>query len=162
MSLLALAQQFTFVVVGHTRGGPGNGTLPTQRYAELVREVRREAPAFVVLTGDLVYGDFEAKAVDRAAVEKDWNAVDAVFAQFGCPVHRVPGNHDLWERTTQELWTSRYGELQKSFEHEGSQFLLLNSCWTPAPGSHEHCPPRFIRAALPLKGRQTPVIDYVG
>jgi hypothetical protein len=145
LAALALAQSYSFAVIGHTRGGPGNGTLPMERYDELVREVQRAAPNFVVLTGDLVYGDFEAKSVDRAAVEKDWDAVDAVFARFGCPVHRVPGNHDVWERTTLELWTSRYGALQKSFEHEGSQFLLLNSCWLPEAGSDAQCPPRFIR-----------------
>ncbi|MCC7011624.1 MAG: metallophosphoesterase [Planctomycetes bacterium] len=142
---LALAQSYTFAVVGHTRGGPGNGTLPMERYDELVREVRRCKPAFVVLTGDLVYGDFEAREVDRAAVESDWDAVDRVFARFECPVHRVPGNHDLWDPTTRDLWTERYGELQKSFDYEGSKFLLLNSCWTPAPGETGQCPPRFIR-----------------
>ena len=145
LAALLVAQAFSFVVIGHTRGGPGNGTLPAERYAEMVDEVRALHPSFVVLTGDLVYGDFEATTVDRAAVEKDWDAVDAVFAQFGCPVHRVPGNHDLWEPTTRDLWTARYGELQKSFEFGGSKFLLLNSCWTPAPGETGQCPPKFIR-----------------
>lgn len=143
--LAALAQEFSFVVLGHTRGGPGNGTLPTARYEELVREVRRCAPDFVVLTGDLVYGDFEAAIVDRDAVRRDWEAVDAVFAEFGCPVHRVPGNHDVWEPVTRDLWIERYGALQKSFAYEGARFLLLNSCWTPAPGETGQCPPKYIR-----------------
>jgi hypothetical protein len=60
-------------------------------------------------------------------------------------VHRVPGNHDVWEPTTRDIWTQRYGALQKSFEHEGSKFLLLNSCWLPAPGENAQCPPKFIR-----------------
>jgi hypothetical protein len=145
LAALEIAQAFSFVVIGHTRGGPGNGVMPTARYDEMVREIRALHPSFVVLTGDLVYGDFEAQTVDRAAVEKDWNAVDAVFAQLDCPIHRVPGNHDLWEPTTRDLWTSRYGELQKSFEFEHSKFLLLNSCWTPAPGETGQCPPKFIR-----------------
>jgi calcineurin-like phosphoesterase family protein len=145
LAALLLAQDFTFAVIGHTRGGPGNGVLPMERYEEMVRAVRRAKPDFVVLTGDLVYGDFEAETVDREAVLKDWDAVDAVLARFECPVHRVPGNHDVWEPTTRDLWTSRYGELQQSFEHQGSRFLLLNSCWTPAPGEDGRCPPKFIR-----------------
>ena len=144
--MLALAlQEFTFAVLGHTRGGPDDGMLPKQRYAEMVRAVQRERPDFVVLAGDLVYGDFHSATVDREAVRRDWDAVDAVFAQFGCPVHRVPGNHDVWESTTRDLWIERYGALQQSFEHEGALFLLLNSCWTPAPGESGQCPPRFIR-----------------
>jgi len=144
--MLALAlQEFTFAVLGHTRGGPDDGMLPTARYAEMVRDVRRAEPDFVVLAGDLVYGDFHSAVVDREAVRRDWDAVDAVFAQLGCPVHRVPGNHDVWESTTRDLWIERYGPLQQSFEFEGSLFLLLNSCWTPASGETGQCPPRFIR-----------------
>jgi len=106
--MLALAlQEFTFAVLGHTRGGPDDGMLPKQRYAEMVRAVQRERPDFVVLAGDLVYGDFHSATVDREAVRRDWDAVDAVFAQFGCPVHRVPGNHDVWESTTRDLWIER-------------------------------------------------------
>lgn len=138
-------QEFTFAVLGHTRGGPDDGMLPMERYAEMVRDVRRAKPDFVVLAGDLVYGDFHAEQVDRDAVRRDWEAVDAVFAQLGCPVHRVPGNHDVWESTTRDLWIERYGPLQQSFEFEGSLFLLLNSCWTPASGEDGQCPPKFIR-----------------
>ena len=145
--LAALAQSFTFVVIGHTRGGPGNGVLPNERYDEMVAEIRREAPAFVVLTGDLVYGDFDALVVDAVAVQKDWEAVDAVFARLACPVYRVPGNHDVWEPTTRDIWIGRYGALQKSLTHEGSLLVLLNSCWTPEPGATGRCPPRFIRGA---------------
>lgn len=145
LAALALAQSFSFVVIGHTRGGPGAGALPTARYEEMVGEIQRLEPDFVVLTGDLVYGDFEAKTVDAVAVQKDWEAVDAVFGRLGCPVHRVPGNHDVWEPTTRDIWIERYGALNKSFEHEGSRFILLNSCWTPEPGENAQCPPRFIR-----------------
>lgn len=145
MILAALAQQFTFAVLGHTRGGPDDGQLPMERYAEMVREVRRAAPEFVVLTGDLVYGDFLSDPIDREAVRRDWDAVDAVFAQFGVPVHRVPGNHDIWDAVSRDLWVERYGALQKSFEHDGSLFLLLNSCWTPAAGESGRCPPHLIR-----------------
>jgi hypothetical protein len=145
--LAALLQQYTFAVIGHTRGGPGNGVIPTERYAEMIEEVRRIAPDFVVLTGDLVYGDFEAEVVDAVAVQKDWEAVDAQLARLGCPVHRVPGNHDIWESTTRDIWIGRYGPLQKAFEHEGSRFLLLNSSWTPAPGRTGVVPGRYIRGA---------------
>jgi 3',5'-cyclic AMP phosphodiesterase CpdA len=144
-ALALLAERFSFVVIGHTRGGPGNGKQPTARYEEMVSEIRRLAPDFVVLTGDLVYGDFEAKVVDGNAVTRDWEAVDAVFAQLGCPVHRAPGNHDVWEPTTRDIWIQRYGALEKSFEHSGSRFLLLNSCWTPAPGENAQVPPKYIR-----------------
>jgi 3',5'-cyclic AMP phosphodiesterase CpdA len=145
IALAALPQDFRFAVVGHTRGGPGNGVIPRERLAELVSEIRRREPDFVVVTGDMVWGDIEVEEVDAAAVERDWDAVDAILAEVGRPVHRVPGNHDVWERKTREIWERRYGALQKSFEHEGCRFLLLNSCWTPPLDSDRQLPPRLIR-----------------
>ncbi len=146
-----LAQEpFTFAVVGHTRGGPDNGLLPRERLDELIDELRRARPDFVVLTGDLVYGDFDTfyepgRPVDAEAVRADWDAVDAVFERLGVPVHRAPGNHDVWDDVTRDVWLERYGALHQSFTHGNSRFLLLNSCWYPKPGTTGRSPEWAIR-----------------
>lgn len=140
---------FRFAVVGHTRGGPDNGVIPNERLDELVREVGRAAPDFLILTGDLIWGDFFAgetgRPLDEAAIRADWDAVDATFDRLGVPVRRVPGNHDLWDPVTRDVWVERYGPLESVFEFEGSSFVLMNSCWTPAPGEDRRCPGGYIR-----------------
>jgi hypothetical protein len=145
------AEEYSFVVVGHTRGGPENGIIPRERLAELVAEIRALAPDFVVLTGDLIYGDFGHQtepapvALDEAAIRRDWEAVDGIFASIGVPIYRAPGNHDLWDHSTLAIWNERYGSPYRSFRHGNGLFLLLNSCWLPAPGDPAHLPPRLIR-----------------
>jgi hypothetical protein len=146
-----VGERYAFVVVGHTRGGPENGIIPRDRLEELAREIRELEPDFVVLTGDLVYGDINRQTeppgvvLDDAAIRADWDAVDAVFAAIGVPIHRAPGNHDVWNHSTLAIWQERYGAPYQSFRHGNGLFLLLNSCWLPAPGDPRHLPPRYIR-----------------
>jgi hypothetical protein len=147
----AARDEYSFVVVGHTRGGPENGVIPRERLAELVAEIRELEPDFVVLTGDLIYGDIDSQhdappiSVDEAAIRADWDAVDEIFASIGAPIHRAPGNHDLWDRSTLAIWNERYGSPYRSFRHGNGLFLLLNSCWLPNPGEPGHLPPKLIR-----------------
>jgi hypothetical protein len=142
--------RFSFAVVGHVRG-PANGELPRERLQRLIEDVRRAGPDLVVLTGDSIYGDIdrqwdeERTPLDREALVADWEALDALLATLEVPVHRAPGNHDLWERTTLEVWRERYGEPHRWFDFEGARFLILNSCWLPPEGSDERLPGRFIR-----------------
>jgi hypothetical protein len=143
----ANAESYRFAVVGHLRGGPGDGNLPTAKLERLVEELRAQAPDFVVLTGDIVWGDFEAAGTpDTAAIRRDFESIDALLARVGAPIHHVPGNHDVWDAATRDLWLERYGALQRSFEHRGSRFVLLNSCWTPGDAGGR-TPGKFIRGA---------------
>ena len=115
------ASDYSFVVVGHTRGGPDNGIIPTERLTELVEDIRALRPDFVVLTGDLIYGDINKQwdpppvQLDEAALRSDWEAIDRIFATLEVPVHRAPGNHDLWDHTTLAIWKERYGPPYRSF-----------------------------------------------
>lgn len=155
---LALAAQaqtdaYRFAVVGHIRGGPGNGNIPTAKLERLIDDLRSQQLDFVVLTGDIVWGDiYPQGAVDGPAIRGDWETIDALLERVGVPVHRAPGNHDVWDPITRDLWLERYGPLHRSFEHRGSRFVLLNSCWTPE-GDWGRTPGMYIRGA-PLPKEQ--------
>jgi 3',5'-cyclic AMP phosphodiesterase CpdA len=143
-------EPFRFGVVCHTRGGPYNGDIPRARMDELISELAELELDFLVLTGDLVYGDFNTfyepdGVVDGAAIRADWDTVDALFARLGIPVHRAPGNHDVWDEVTRDIWLERYGALHQSFVYGNSRFLLLNSCWYPPLGTTGRSPEWFIR-----------------
>jgi len=154
-SALAQAQSeaWRFAVVGHIRGGPGNGNIPTAKLERLTDELRTLELDFVVLTGDCVWGDiYPSGAVDGAAIRRDWEAVDKLLERAAAPIYRAPGNHDVWDPTTRDIWLERYGPLHRSFEHRGSRFVLLNSCWTPT-GAAGRTPGMYIRGA-PLPPEQ--------
>ncbi|MCK6446130.1 MAG: metallophosphoesterase [Planctomycetes bacterium] len=135
--------RFSFVVLGHLRGDR-NGEL-LQNLDEVLGEVERLKPDLVFLCGDLIWGDIEAPSTDAAAIRADWDALDARLAKLSMPVHRVPGNHDVNDVTTRDVWRERYGDLPTAIEHEGSRFLLLRSVWWPDDGDTRKHPDEFIR-----------------
>ena len=149
--------RYSFVVAGHLRGN-ANGEIPRE-VEDLVSEIERLAPDLVFLTGDLIWGDIfnPGPQTDAEALRADWERLDASFARLSCPVYRVPGNHDISDATSRQVWTERYGELDRSFEFQGSRFLLLCSSWLPPGDGQERLPPSFVR------GRQltSEQVDFV-
>lgn len=148
---------YTFAVLGHVRGGK-DGQLYV-RLAELLDEVRALQPDFVVLTGDMVWGDVLSPTPDTALVRREWEELDSALATLGVPVHRVPGNHDIISAGTRDLYIDRYGRLPQTFRHGPDLFVLLSSAWIPEadepPPEWQTRPPKldsaqvdFVRQAL--------------
>ena len=123
------AGRFSFVVLGHIRGDANGKDSPM--LDELLVKVRRHAPDLIFLTGDMIWGDVHSVAVDADAIKRDWDRLDAALAQLGVPVYRVPGNHDIADPVTRDIYFARYGELPQAFTYRGSRFILLNSSWVP-------------------------------
>jgi hypothetical protein len=154
---------YTFVVVGHVRRDSKGGLLHP-RLGELIERIRTLDPDLVFLTGDMVWGDYDNNPSDLVAVEREWNALDSALGTLRMPVHRVPGNHDITDLGTRDLYRRRYGPLPQVVEFRGSRFLLLSSAWIPADGDTRHAPytrPRaldsaqveFLRTELGRPGR---------
>jgi hypothetical protein len=99
----------------------------------------------VVLTGDIIWGDYQAWPPDSARVENEWRQLDSALATLGVPVYRVPGNHDLHDPVTREIWWRRYGPLPAVVEARGHRLLLLRSAHI-RPAS-DTAPPKLIRGA---------------
>lgn len=129
-----------FVVLGHIRGNK-DGLSP--RLGELVAKVRTLHPAFAVLTGDIIWGDVHKPVADPASIEREWNAVDSALAALGIPIYRVPGNHDISDIPSRDVWLRRYGSLPNKVVIGDIRLLLLSSAWIPADGDTRHNP--FIR-----------------
>lgn len=137
------APTLDFVVVGHLRGDDNGDQL--EYLDELVADVRALAPDHVFLTGDLVWGDVNSAVTDLAAVERDWEALDAALRPIGAPIHRVPGNHDICDVGTRDLYVGRYGRPPQAVRDRGCLFLLLASAWIPSDDDPRKHPPSFIR-----------------
>lgn len=119
---------YRFVVLGHIRG---KGDALSPRLAELLADVRALKPDLVVLPGDIIWGDVQRYPADSAGIEAEWDAVDSAFATLGVPVIRAPGNHDINDRVTREIWYRRYGPLPTVVPFRDSRFLVLSSAWIP-------------------------------
>ena len=133
-----------FVVLGHLRGDK-NGELLVN-LAEVVESVRRENADLVFLCGDLIWGDVDrAGPADATVTRTDWERLDSALAGMGAPVYRVPGNHDVCDVVTRDVWRERYGVLPRAFSRGNARFLLLNSAWWPEDGDERKHPQDSIR-----------------
>ncbi len=119
---------YRFVVVGHIRGKDG---ALSPRLAELIADLRALKPDLVLLPGDIIWGDVQRYPVDSAQIEAEWNAVDSAFAPLRVPLIRAPGNHDINDRVTREIWRRRYGQLPKVVRFGTSRFIVVSSAWIP-------------------------------
>ncbi|MEO8634296.1 MAG: metallophosphoesterase [Gemmatimonadales bacterium] len=133
----------TFVVLGHIRG-KDDGTL-SPKLPELIDRVRAIRPAFVVLTGDIIWGDVHHDMVDSAWVEQQWDRVDSALAGLKVPVYRTPGNHDISDLVTRNIWRRRYGVPNQVLVRDGLRLVLIPSAWIPADGDTRHNP--YVRPA---------------
>jgi hypothetical protein len=131
-SSLQQEDELRFAVLGHIRGSFDGE--PHFLLDELVEQVAAQEPDLVFLTGDLVFGQLLSTEVERETVLADWEALDRAFARTGAEVHRTPGNHDISEPVTRDLWIERYGPFGSSFRRGRTLFVLLNT--TPVPEDH--------------------------
>jgi hypothetical protein len=123
---------FTFAVLGHVRGNRDGALNP--KLAELIERVRMTNPDFVLLTGDIIWGEVDTVPRDTAEVRRQWDAIDSVLGHLEVPVFRVPGNHDISDLRTRDLYYQRYGRVPQVIERFGSRLILLASPWIPADG----------------------------
>jgi hypothetical protein len=121
-----------FAVLGHVRG-LDDGSLYYQ-LDELIAEVAAAEPAFVVLTGDIIWGDVTAEEVDSARVVAEWEAIDDTLRVIGAPVYRTPGNHDISDLVTRDIYFGRYGDPQRVFDVGRNRFIIISSSWIPEDG----------------------------
>jgi hypothetical protein len=138
------AARFSFCVLGHLRGDDNGQML--QNLDEVVREVTRLQPDLVFLTGDLIWGDVNnPKPADPAMIRADWVALDAALSQIPAPILRVPGNHDICDQVTRDIWNERYGALPRAFTFEKSRFFLFASGWIPEDTDQRKHPMQYVR-----------------
>lgn len=123
-------------MLGHVRGGRTQRLNP--KLAETLQRVRELHPSFVVLSGDIIWGDVDSVPARAAEVEADWNALDSAVATLGVPVYRTPGNHDVSDWVSRDIWLRRYGPMPKLVTVNGSRLILLSSTFFPPPGDSSH------------------------
>ena len=120
--LLAVAAQadFTFVQISDTH--IAKDPAFSARYTEVVRQINKLKPDFVIHTGDAIMG----LSPENAALFKD------IGKPLTVPMYLVPGNHDVGRPTEIKprkiaAWKEAFEYDRISFQHEDCAFIGLNS-----------------------------------
>lgn len=133
-----------FVVLGHVRGDASGGLH--WLLDELLAEVRALDPDLAVLTGDMIWGDVLSAPPDTQRIRREWEVLDDTLATLGIPIYRTPGNHDITDVGSRDIYLRRYGPLPRAVDVGRVRFLLVNSAWVPDDGD--------TRQGLYVRGRQ--------
>lgn len=112
-------EAFDFIVVADSN------TLKPLEQSEVFRQCINEfnilKPDFVLHVGDIVLGGA------AEGVPPQWDLFEEVIAECNPPVVALPGNHDISDEATENLWLERMGPTHYSFHYGNSFFVLLNS-----------------------------------
>jgi len=113
-------QKFTFAVLGDRTGsGPDSWRV----FDEAVSEINRLRPDFVVMIGDVI----EDSATRPARIDALWNEARQHLDSLNVPLFLVPGNNDIWNRTSYAAWGRCVGDTYTAFSHRDCRFVLLNT-----------------------------------
>ena len=128
----------TFVVLGHIRGGHQYRFNP--KLGALLERVKALHPAFVVVCGDMIWGDIDAPGgmPRHDSVVAEWSVLDSALATLGVPVYRTPGNHDVLDVQSRDIWWQRYGPVPRVVTVDGTRLILLTSSFIPPDGDTTH------------------------
>ncbi|RJQ53775.1 MAG: hypothetical protein C4526_06065 [Nitrospiraceae bacterium] len=125
---------FSFVVWGHPRGkATGEPPLHFEEILERITELKAD---LLIITGDAIQGMWGQKT-DPAIITADWERFDAGVNRLGIPVYRIPGNHDVHNNVTRDVYLSRYPGPPYAFTFKGNRFILLDTAGIKQQGKDD-------------------------
>ena len=114
------SESFSFVVLGHPKVADGK---PVLHFEEILNRITELKADFVIVTGDVINGMW-GKRIDPEVIRGDWDRFDKGVKRLGILVYRLPGNHDVHNFATRDIYLERYPAVPYSFAYRGSRFIL--------------------------------------
>ncbi len=105
-------------------------TLGWKSIRKCIEEVNLLKPDFVIISGDLVFGQLYPNEYAR-----EYPKCYRLLQEFDVPTYLAPGNHDCYRRIGEdgvEYWQDYFGPLYHSFEYGTTHFTAVNSYDWPA------------------------------
>lgn len=121
LPIIPSTQSFSFAVLGDNRGDD-SGEQPAA-FLEVLEAARRESPAFVLDTGDMIYGHSR----DESKVWEEWRSYRNAAENLQAPFFHVPGNHDIWDSSSARIYRQLWGPTYYSFVYGNSLFIGVDT-----------------------------------
>ncbi|MFH1686656.1 MAG: metallophosphoesterase [bacterium] len=118
MSTDATEVPIQFVVIGDRTGSHTEGI-----YGEVLQEIVRLRPEFVMTVGDMIEGYTE----DTTVMISEWDEYMRIVGDLPMPIHYTPGNHDITTQAMEAMYRRYAGEPYYSFDYRGAHFVVLNN-----------------------------------
>ena len=113
-----------FAVLGDRTGGHQPGV-----HGQILAEIERMKPDFVIGVGDMI----EGYGSDTTATKAEWKAYMELLEPLSMPIYFTPGNHDIWDSVSEDLYRRLVGEPYYSFDIDEVHFIVLDtSRWLEA------------------------------
>jgi cellulose/xylan binding protein with CBM9 domain/calcineurin-like phosphoesterase family protein len=95
--------------------------VQTDIFRGMIREFNLWKPSFVIEAGDIILGG------SAEGVPKQWDLFGQVIQELETPYFPTPGNHDISDPATENIWTARIGPTYYAFRYGNSLFVSLNT-----------------------------------
>ena len=114
-------QPFSFIVFGDNRGDDTGEQPPA--FFELLQAASQDHPAFVLDTGDMIYGHSR----DEEVIREEWRIYRAAADRLPAPIFHAPGNHDIWDQKSARIYRELWGPTYYSFVYGNSRFIAMDT-----------------------------------
>lgn len=107
-----------------------NQTIGWKSIKKCIEEINLLQPDFVIISGDLVYGQLYPYEYSR-----EYKKCYEILQLFDVPTFLCPGNHDGYNRFKEDgldFWKTYFGPLYYSFDYGNYHFTAINSYEAPA------------------------------
>lgn len=113
---------FNFIVMGDPQ--PEEPPLEEPEvFRQILREIEYLRPDCILLNGDLIRGFAE----DTTQLRLQWDGFQAAVRGIDIPILIAPGNHDVWDTTSEREFRRRTGNLYFSKDFGPLHFIMLDS-----------------------------------
>jgi hypothetical protein len=114
-------QTYTFAVFGDNRGDATGEQPPA--FLQLLQVINERDPAFVLDTGDMIYGHTR----DEAQLREQWATYRTAANRMKAPLFHIPGNHDIWNEGSARIYRELWGTNYYAFDCANARFIGLDT-----------------------------------
>ncbi len=111
-------------IIGDRTGGHQPGV-----YEQIVEEVARLRPDFIMTVGDMIEGYVE----DSAQLAEQWEEYRQVISPLVAPIHFTPGNHELFSHLGEQAYRENVGRTYYSFNFDRVHIVVLDNARYDSP-----------------------------
>jgi len=112
------AETVRFAIIGDRTGDHQPGV-----YEQILQEVERMQPDFVMTVGDQIEGYTE----DTVQLNAEWMEYKQLIEVLTMPIYFTPGNHDILTDVQEQVYRDQIGDPYYSFDESGYHFVVLDN-----------------------------------